>query len=597
MAIPLLPHERLRVSRTYPTPEGLRLNVYAIQDRFNYPVQRFNWNQRKGWASLGRTTLSSVTMPWSRGTEETFLECEVRAAIRRKRLRKELLDKLPKARGEWVEDDYIFHTADGMVCFSIDYLKCKKKEVPWSTWYRWLDRSMPALGREVKAFVVPAPKGKAGYPERIVWVKPDVDAVVDHYKNEKTRKRPLARPGTWLKPDLWEDAEWGLSGTDNVLSEHFDRTPSTFGKRRRTKHPALKGITPDGRPRRTYVPKLSGRDVALVTCIADLQLIFDWERERDAQLLAQAPAGWETAKEIVQRLGIKSQEERMCLSFALKGFRQERPKAAVQVRHGENPKNRLLRSWHYDKVAFTAWLGGRTLKEAAAPYRRSGNATLQKRLVVAVRFLQFVLTKGPGRPAAGNPLSRNKFLRFAADPPAGPLQPRDEVAKRDILAWAKDAGVEPSKMLKRAKKAAGVSHRLRLLGRFGWTSYWYLPAPVVIGPATETKDRTVPTIGADHQTLPEHARSADNGRQADAVADQSETGDPLPPTSAKKKRRGRPPGRTPERLERERAMLEEWDTGRFKGSYAAAGEAHDIDRSDARKIIKAHEAKKAKKRR
>jgi hypothetical protein len=39
-------------------------------------------------------------------------------------------------------------------------------------------------------------------------------------------------------------------------------------------------------------------------------------------------------------------------------------------------------------------------------------------------------------------------------------------------------------------------------------------------------------------------------------------------------------------------MLDAWDAGKFGGNYAAAGAAYAIHRSDARKIIKAHEAKK-----
>jgi hypothetical protein len=64
---------------------------------------------------------------------------------------------------------------------------------------------------------------------------------------------------------------------------------------------------------------------------------------------------------------------------------------------------------------------------------------------------------------------------------------------------------------------------------------------------------------------------------------------------AAKKRRGRPTGTIDKgRVERARMMLEAWDRGEFKGNKARAGRAYQFDRSDATKIINAHERRKGR---
>jgi len=59
--------------------------------------------------------------------------------------------------------------------------------------------------------------------------------------------------------------------------------------------------------------------------------------------------------------------------------------------------------------------------------------------------------------------------------------------------------------------------------------------------------------------------------------------------------RGRPKGKTQDWLRRAKEMLEAWDRGDFAGNKAAAGRAHAFNRSDATKIINAHEAGKRRK--
>jgi hypothetical protein len=62
----------------------------------------------------------------------------------------------------------------------------------------------------------------------------------------------------------------------------------------------------------------------------------------------------------------------------------------------------------------------------------------------------------------------------------------------------------------------------------------------------------------------------------------------LPPEPPKKKRRGRPSGHTADWLERQQAMLKDWDSRKYK-TKKEAGEAHGFDRTEATKIINAHE--------
>src|SRR5262249_6012783 len=59
-------------------------------------------------------------------------------------------------------------------------------------------------------------------------------------------------------------------------------------------------------------------------------------------------------------------------------------------------------------------------------------------------------------------------------------------------------------------------------------------------------------------------------------------------------RRGRPKGETPDVSRRKKEMIQAWDRGEYE-TKAEAGRAHGFQRSDAAKIIKAHERKKCRK--
>jgi hypothetical protein len=318
-----------------------------------------------------------------------------------------------------------------------------------------------------------------------VWAQKDVEAVVRQRVNEKNERRcPPGTPGKWLTTDLWQDDEFGVCGRDGYLADRFGRSKTYFVHRRRHAHPALNPAVNAGRPRSRRLPKLTelGR-VVIVSCMDDFDKIAAWDQERDRRTKA-APDGWQNAADLAAALniGAADREGRMCLSFALRAFRQERPRSAEQA-GGRRHNGRLLRTWHYDPQAFRRWLGGRSIQEAAAPLRRRKDSpTGLKRLRRAVLFLQFVLTHGG--------FSVRHFERFVAEPPDGELQPCLPVPKRTILAWAKRAGIEPSKMLKRAKKEAGVMHQEK---GFQGPSEWYLPGPVRIEPL----DRLASSAPAD----------------------------------------------------------------------------------------------------
>jgi hypothetical protein len=58
--------------------------------------------------------------------------------------------------------------------------------------------------------------------------------------------------------------------------------------------------------------------------------------------------------------------------------------------------------------------------------------------------------------------------------------------------------------------------------------------------------------------------------------------------------RGRPKGRTTERIKREKEMLAAWDRGEYCTNKARAGRAHGFHRQDATNLINDHERKKCK---
>jgi hypothetical protein len=411
---------------------------------------------------------------------------------------------LPKAKGKWLHE-HIFQTTDGVVCFDAQYLKKTYPAVAWATWYAWLEEPSADMGRTLRAFVAPPGPGSEGgqYRARIVWEQGDVEAVVRQVTDSDARRRPLTCPGEWLSDDLWQDREYGVCARDGYLSERLDVYDSYLAVKRRHRHPVLDSAVNGGKPRSRRVPKLSGRHTVLVSCLADFEKVVAWDRSREQRCHEQAPpVGWKKAAQLARDLTITGIDGKVCLSLALREFRKEHPEAAALapgLAAETKVGSRTVKAWSYDGEAFLHWLGGRHVRDVAAPHRKVANLREGQALHEAVRFLQFVLTRGS--------FSRRVFRRFLAEPPTVPLQPCGPVPRRDIRGWARSAGIECSKVLTRAKREAGVKHFRK--GR-PVRSYWYLSAPVVIA-CPPAPARAAPRASTTAATEPESPDASSRG--------------------------------------------------------------------------------------
>jgi hypothetical protein len=393
-------------------------------------------------------------------------------------------DELPRAGGHWI-GQHTFVTDAGSVCIDYHILKTEetyKAVVNPTTWHAWLRNENPVLGRKPTAFLV---KGNPEWPRRlasdqpvIVWLKEDVKTIIEHRKDAALQKSPPGLRGTWVE-EVWEDDDFGDCLRDQFLATIFRRSNVYFVKHRRRPHPALDPNVNGGKPRWRKVPKLGykpgkgGPARTIVSCIRDFQEIVKYDEDVRARANAvSVPASWKSRKQIADALNIAPRDTTRLfhLSYALERFRDAHPDKARSV--PGLSKTGLL--WWYDADAFVGWLGDRSLKDAAGSLVEERNKVSDRRVQRAVRFLQFVLTQGM--------FSLRRFNRFLANPPTGELTPcRNGILKKDVLAWAKEAGIEPTKCLKRAKVLAGV--RSRHEGRHAnKKTYWYMPGPICIQP-------------------------------------------------------------------------------------------------------------------
>jgi hypothetical protein len=138
--------------------------------------------------------------------------------------------------------------------------------------------------------------------------------------------------------------------------------------------------------------------------------------------------------------------------------------------------------------------------------------------------------------------------------------------KREILKAAKERGITEWQLYV-AMPHAGVVREREASGRVRCAT-WRLRNPPQNG----------------HRTIPrsEWQSPAPNG-------------EPTSPPEKPRGRRGRPKGRDPEVLKREKEMLAAWDRGEFGFNKSAAGRAFNFHRQDATRIINAHERRKCKK--
>jgi hypothetical protein len=452
-----------------------------------------NLDHNRWYACAARNEVTAYIVPardkWARRPEVIVLvkaeaEDYARRARRKPRLRAESKN-LPRANGKWLADG-VFRTDTRIMCLGISYLSTKRpyNEIESSSWYEWLGSACCDLDPRVndgriRAFLVPPPSpSHYHHPEVIVWVKDDADTVASRRKSRRTgvdgmtsvKEIPENRetvewvPGRWLDSSLWEDDEYGPCACDEKIAQIIGRSETfVFGCRER-RHPALDPKINEGKPRTRKLPGPIYLRPVVVSCVDDFEKIAAWGLSQEA-----APAAWKSASDVALLLGMKCQDDKIWLSCALKEFRKDHPESAKRVL-GE----RKVPIWLYDSSKFTDWLNGRTAKEIGKQVEARYNVTKRRR--EAVLLLYCILTEGG--------FSRERFAEFLSKPPIGvTLQPCAPVPHATIQELAKQAGVEPSKMLQSARKAIGtrcMANAGPRAGRGRKSQNWYLEAPVVI---------------------------------------------------------------------------------------------------------------------
>jgi hypothetical protein len=493
--------------------------------------------------------------------------------------------------GKWLADG-IFQTPDRKLWFTIAYLKLRYKSIYWSMWYDWMERACPDLDPAIndgRINTLPAECDSGG--TGTVWSQEDADSILARREQGESglraRRTPPGADGQWLSDDLFQHREIGIMARDKKLAELCNTAASGPGRWRRKRHPALDPNVNDGKLRSIEVAPLAprsggwGRRRVPVSSLDDYQAITKWKNEQD-QIPGQAPAGWKTAKELWTSLNIRSQDERMALSFALRSFRSEHPESAERDRKPDTARNRVHRPWRYDDRAFVRWLAGRTLEEVAASERRKSTKTKEERLRKTGLFIFFILTHGR--------YSAKLWQKFLANPPYGKELPSAGlVLANDGKAWAKEAGLPNTKLLKKAKKAVGVQYTVKGFGP-GHKTYWSLPAPVVI-PRPEghqardaRRDQASPsTDGNGHETPP--AGQTPDMADGAAPAQVKAPPPPNPSENGGKRSRGRRPGFTPPgAAERRQRIIEACRSGEHE-SISEIARVLGLDRSTVSKVL------------
>ncbi len=413
-----------------------------------------------------------------------------------RRLRKasamSVLASLPHADGKWIARG-VFQTSGGEICFKIGHLLTHYKvglRPPSARqfWYGLLQKPCPDLdpgvnGGKARAYNVRGEcRRKNG--RVIVLAQGDVEKVIARRVDREKRRESPSGSGRWLVNDLI------FQRTDGVLFY-------TEGQCKAVAEDAGDPIGSDGtlselRRRGVLgwmdVPKVNrgpGQRTLAVSSQKDFERYLSGRREqRERARGTVAPAGWLTQDGMYKLAGIEDRraesasEEVIDLTkdcgVVLRRFRRECPASAAQISKWSKKQNRCFQVWHYDPAAFLRWLDGRDLRALASAERGARppqyEARARKRLHHAVRFLEFVLTRGRYSPRA--------FARFLRRPPVGQtLQPCPPVRSRDIMEWAKAAGVGKSGrggMLYQAKRALKVKHLRRL------PVCWWLTGPITI---------------------------------------------------------------------------------------------------------------------
>jgi hypothetical protein len=255
----------------------------------------------------------------------------------------------------------------------------------------------------------------------------------------------------------------------------------------------------------TKVSAGKGRASVAVTAQKDVETILAWrKRKKDRAAVARTPKGWQTRNELCTRYGIKdanrASDNSISFSIVLRIFRDECPESASQVETWVAKRNCSFSQWHFDPAAFDRWLNGRSYVELAKDHRRAKTpqvlAREQKRLDYAVRFLQYVLTRGAYHPRL--------FRRFLRKPPIGRiLEPFPEGLRiggrkldeaNSIRAWAKSAGISIG-CGRNLERAAGLLKVESFSRAFQGPHYWRLRSPITVEKLSTDQDIVSPPSG------------------------------------------------------------------------------------------------------
>lgn len=395
---------------------------------------------------------------------------------------------LPVVEGTWLSSqEGIFRTFDGRMCVSWRYL-CSHEDfqgVSHDQWYTLApDPDRNKEGR-VRAFHVKNPNRRIpGQPPRsemvTVWLLDDAERVI---RDRKRRPAPEGRKGKWLADGhAWNDEELGTCLSDADLAKAFADdddaelyTPEVhfYGYWRRRPHEALKGVTPDGKPRTVR------RGKKFLSCLSDFTKIVAWARAQRKQYQDQdpPPAGWMTAAELLTQHKVRSSQAALAHA-ALSRFREAHPSACSSRLH-ETHNNSLSLRWWYDPSALRSWLGKRNLIEAEEQVLpNKGGAVKRQRIERAKLFLFYILTAGEYRPI--------RFGQFAAAPPYRKrLKPSRPVPREDVCRWAAEAGIGQQGIWDAARE---IGVKRVEAGNGSRRMLYYLEDPVVIPPPQQEVD-------------------------------------------------------------------------------------------------------------
>jgi hypothetical protein len=538
MATPPLP-ERNRVfaPRVYQTPQGVRLNVAAIQQRFDIDHKAFRRRQREGWPALGGGRFASVMTPWARGEEETFLEADIKRAIRTAAAH-------PRAYGTTEEP----RVETGQLRQLLGISK--------ETFRAWRRECGPLEGEPLDARATEERSRATGH-----WVNTYPRAVVDQI----LRAYQAAKAGRYVdqRGRPWLTFAQTLAVLRDVKPTICDRTLYDWSGKKGCVH------LPGRRPLTSRLLKLDAKtggaapwlleeDVFAIRDSLRLLVKGCYEGGPDPLLSVTAAAKRIdcTKKTLYDR--VKAGKLKAEFPRNKRGAGGRKLKMTFRLSELERVEAEVRAGRTFDGV-FDKTPDGRPLTIAAAA-DQLGTYPRVLRTWIEKGLLPSATRKLPG-------CNREVVTVLAED-----LQRFQEARERASRVCS--ASVDEEKP-ETATAHSTATTREHAAARFGATD-----SPSLDDYADAVVRKIIDLIRSGDLAL--FVPDDPNKKKHDD------------PNGGKKKRHGRPRGKTDEWLKREREMLEAWDRGEY-ATKAEAGRAHNFHRPDATKIINAHEAAKRRK--